>query len=687
MAADRTSRDIFRESNPYVGPRPFRQGEADRFFGRSVAAENLLNAWAGERVTVLHGPSAAGKTSLLQAGLFPQLSGQASVDVLPIGGLTLPASVPSSRNRYSFALLSRWVLLEEANVRDMSISDFLTARTANFTEPAARSILAVIDHFDELFDSFPDRQSERDEFIDELAAAIHQFPSLKLLIVVNDEQQANLRLYEHVIAPFQIRYIKLGRLTSEQALEAITRPLEGTGRSFGAGVAGELVEQLGIASYTDTEVARVAARHDEIEALFLQIVCRNLWSSLAVDEELITANHLRAFGDIDRALAGYYDSAVRAVQLETGESEERLRTWIESTFITEHGTRGTACRGLLTTAGMPNQVVDSFADTRIIATEYRSRSAWYQLGHDRMIVPIQEANSSWRSAHGLGTSQPAESRPPEELVSAAEAALAAGNFPTAHRFAAKAIEYYRKAADTRRLGYTLTLQSSIAGAEGDYREAERYLQDALSEFALLQDRELIARTLSAIADVNFARGDYAKAEQLQRAAVERLPVYVDAIVGLAYAEWYEGSPANAEATFALALGQDASSGRAAAGRGQVLAELAEYDSALANLDIALASVLPLEEEVDARSARALALSGLGRFEEADEEFAAARRQAPDRARTHRRAGNIAAMRQQNELAIIEFQLALDAKPSLPPWDEDHAHRFLAQLLEAGALLC
>jgi tetratricopeptide (TPR) repeat protein len=638
-------------------------------------------------VTILHGPSTIGKTSLLHAGVLPLLSIRKDFDLLPVGGLALSEVVPSSRNRYSFALLSRWGWFEEASDPDMSVSDFLLARSAALKSADTRSVLAVIDHFEGLFDAFPVRQPEREEFIDQLTEAISKIAAFRLLIIINDEYLTRLRSYERRTFPFPSRRIRLSALTPVDALEAITRPLAGTGRSFDAGVAEGLVERLGSVADTDMAGSSAPVHRGTVQPLFLQIVCQDIWTSLGADEELITARHLHAYGNIDQAIGRYYESAVHAAAFETGESEERLRIWVESNFITENGTRGTVCRGLVVTAGMPNQVADVFVRLHILASEERFRSTWYQLGHDRMIGPIQDANLAWRAANGTSASRSAKSVSPEQLISAAETALAAGNFPAAHRFASEAANCYKRFDNIRRAGYASTLQASISRAEGDNRATERYLQDALSEFSLLQDRELIARSLSALAEVYFADGDFDQAAQVQRAAVDRLPAYVDALIGLAFAEWYAGSPADAEATFALALGVSASAARATGGRGQVLAELGEYDKALANLDPVVFSVLPLEEEVDARSARAMALSGLGRTEEADKELAMASRQAPGRARTHRRAGRIAMLRQQNEHAIAEFRLALDAKPPLPTWDEENARRFLTQLLGAHTLLC
>jgi tetratricopeptide (TPR) repeat protein len=677
--------DVLHEFNPYVGPRPFHETDAGRFYGRNVAAQDLLDAWLSERVTILHGPSAVGKSSLLNAAVLPRVSGQPDLVLLPVASLAAHSLTASGVNRYVNTLLVRWARSAASDVFDVQISDFISTQSDNFSENNDnRIILAAIDHFEGLFTGSSTRPSECTEFIDQLAAAIRKIPALRLLLVINDEHLASLRRHEHQISPFSPRYVRLDALAPEAALAAITRPVEGTGRSFAPGTAEELVEKLSVASRADDDLP-YPALVDRVEPLFLQLVCRDMWASLRADEELITAGHLHSAADIDQAICRFYDLAVQAVHLATSEPEEKLRIWIESNFITEYGTRSAACRGIPTTAGLPNKVADAFVNARVLITEYRSRSTWYQLGHERMIDAIRRANGAWQVEHGGHASPSGGSAVPEELIKAATAALASGNFSAAHSFAEKVAEYYRGTSDLRRLGYALALQASISNAEDDYQRAEAYLEDALSKFTILEDRQLVTHTLSALADVSFADGSYNKAGELYRAAVDQLPTYVDAMIGLGFAEWYAGSPADAEATFALAQGQNASSSRAAGGRGQVLAELSEYDRALINLDTALQSGLPFEEEVDARSARALALSMASRPEEADQELATALRQAPDRARTHRRAGNIAAMRQQKDLAVTEFQRALEAKPPLPPWDEENARRYLARLLDLNSL--
>lgn len=683
---------------PYVGPRPFHQSEADRFFGRHLETRDVVSLWLGDRITILHGPPTVGKTSLLQAGVLPLVSRRANVDLLPVGGVgrqsARPAATRAPINDYSYELIGHWAQRGSPPQPRTSIAEFLLARTQHMSEHMSEqsgpySLLAAIDQFEMLFAGFPARQAERDKFIDELTEALRSLPTLKLLLIIGDDHLATLSSHEHRFGPHRFNYVRLGALSQGAASEALRRPLAGTGRAFGPGVAEELVNQLRTVVYTGLTGESATIRNDSVQPLLLQIVATHLWSSLPVGLRTITSSEIRASSDIDQVLAHFYDSAIRATQVETGVPEPELRSWVEATFITERGTRGTADRGLLMTANMTNEVADALERRHVLIAENHAWSTLYQLSQDGMVGAIRRANRNWRAGHKLeflpvaAPATSATSATPEAMLTSAEAALAEGDFPDAHRFAQTAMISYQRSGDTRRLAQALMVQAGIASDEGDLDAAEGHLNDALSAFALLEDRQSTVRVLSMLADIHFRAGNYRLAADFRRQAVDRLPTDVDALIGLGYALWYAGSPADAEATFAQAITSDAASASAFGGRGQVRAEMREYDTALPDLDGALSLGLSPVEEVDARSARALALVGLGRQEEADRELATARIQDPDRARTLRRVARIAEIRDQRDLALAEAKRALHASPPLPPWDESDARRLVTNLSDHG----
>ena len=67
--------------NPYLGLASFEEAHQDFFYGRDQEIQSLLRLVRRDVLTVLFGVSGLGKTSLLQAGLFPLLRQQ---NTLPI---------------------------------------------------------------------------------------------------------------------------------------------------------------------------------------------------------------------------------------------------------------------------------------------------------------------------------------------------------------------------------------------------------------------------------------------------------------------------------------------------------------------------------------------------------------------------------------------------------------------------
>ncbi|MCB0153161.1 MAG: FHA domain-containing protein, partial [Anaerolineae bacterium] len=120
-------------TNPYVGPRTFSQEESDRFFGRETEARELLSLVISERLVLFYAQSGAGKSSLINTRLVPQLR-QANLPVLPIGRVSgeLPEAVEAVDNIYIFNLL---LSMDESDGNPkrftrMTLSDFLVNLTS-----------------------------------------------------------------------------------------------------------------------------------------------------------------------------------------------------------------------------------------------------------------------------------------------------------------------------------------------------------------------------------------------------------------------------------------------------------------------------------------------------------------------------------------------------------------------------
>ena len=102
-----------RRSNPYIGPRAFRAGET--IYGRERELARLAALLIAERVVLLHSPSGAGKSSLIQAALIPRLAkptaeGGENFRVLPLARVQHEPPdmdrLPSGFNRYVYSTIA-----------------------------------------------------------------------------------------------------------------------------------------------------------------------------------------------------------------------------------------------------------------------------------------------------------------------------------------------------------------------------------------------------------------------------------------------------------------------------------------------------------------------------------------------------------------------------------------------------
>jgi tetratricopeptide (TPR) repeat protein len=230
-------------------------------------------------------------------------------------------------------------------------------------------------------------------------------------------------------------------------------------------------------------------------------------------------------------------------------------------------------------------------------------------------------------------------------MSTADAAtsLDAAGLDAARSEAARTAADCEASKDWRGLAVARRRQGEIAQAAGSLDDAEKHLRAALSLYVMLDDGYSAALVLVSLARIQLAIGDYVAAVDLSRQAAERVPGDTEALTILANAEWAAGSPADAEVTFSQVLRWDADAAPALAGRGEVRADRGSYALALDDLDRALKLGLERAAEADARSARALALAGLGRSAKARTELAESLRLTPGSARVLRRARRIEAL--------------------------------------------
>ncbi len=394
------------DPGPYVGPRPFEKDDALRFFGRHAEANELVSLIVAHPVVLLYAQSGAGKTSLLNAEVLPALAAR-GFEVIAgarVRGDGSAASIEGVKNVYAYNALVRLdgskTPIEK--LKGLSIKDYFAARPRL---PGREGIsplrVLLFDQFEEIFTSPVHRWQDRGDFFDLVGDAIDADPLLRVIFSMREEFIASIDPYARKLPDGIDTRFRLEPLREAAALLAVTAPLAGTGRSFKPGAAERLVDNLlkvpikSIGGVTDIS-------GEFVEPLHLQLVCSQLWESLAKDVTVIDERYIQDYGDVDDALAAYYERTVRQVAEESRVKEGTIRNWIERVLITSDGARGIVPQGDQSTAGLPNLVVGGLEKRYLIRTEMRGNKAWYELTHDRFVGPIRNSNKRWRSAVGAG---------------------------------------------------------------------------------------------------------------------------------------------------------------------------------------------------------------------------------------------------------------------------------------------
>ncbi len=239
------------ERNPFVGPRPFepRQVDRARFFGRDEEVREIVSLILSQPLLLVYALSGAGKTSLFNARIIPELEGE-DFEVFPVirVGSALPEGMTAEEDLNVF-LFNTLLSLDPGGEPDelaKASSEQLQGSLAKFLEerprkknargkPAPRVV--IFDQFEELFTLYRERWKQRARVFEEINAALEADPLLRVVIIMREDFVAQLEPYADLFPEgFRSRY-RIERLRDDAALQAVEGPLEATYRSFEAGVA------------------------------------------------------------------------------------------------------------------------------------------------------------------------------------------------------------------------------------------------------------------------------------------------------------------------------------------------------------------------------------------------------------------------------------------------------------------
>ncbi|MGI2902540.1 nSTAND1 domain-containing NTPase [Tolypothrix sp. VBCCA 56010] len=206
--------------NPYRGLESFEEKDSSLFFGRKALIEKLQKFIISQPLTVVLGASGSGKSSLVKAGLIPQLknSGQWRIFAPIRPGKSPFIALNNTLVKENFPIFTQPYKTFEQELQTL----YQSVKTWSQANPNTK-LLLFIDQFEELVTLCQnDKQSEI--FITGLARAIKAFPEqLRIVVTLRSDFEPQFR--DKALKPYwqKARFI-IPAMTRQELRSCITEP-------------------------------------------------------------------------------------------------------------------------------------------------------------------------------------------------------------------------------------------------------------------------------------------------------------------------------------------------------------------------------------------------------------------------------------------------------------------------------
>ena len=229
------------EQCPYRALEPFSRNTAKFFFGRTQLIEDLQSKLKLSNFVLLFGASGIGKSSVVQAGLTPELEKAGWKVLEPIVPWLEP--VKKLKDEVIQQLFPGQTRRKIQNIYSHIESNGLVSITQYL--PSEQQILIIIDQFEEVF-TVCSQKAEQEKFI-ELLTQVNQASNsrLKIVATVRADFVEDCLKYQSLTTLIQHQSIWIPPLEGEDLKQVITEPSERQNYSFEEGLPELIIQQIG----------------------------------------------------------------------------------------------------------------------------------------------------------------------------------------------------------------------------------------------------------------------------------------------------------------------------------------------------------------------------------------------------------------------------------------------------------
>jgi hypothetical protein len=392
----------------YPGAQPFPDTALSRrtFFGREQSSIALTDQILANRLVVVYAKSGLGKTSLLNAGVAPRLREAARLPLFvrvndirrgPLTSVLEAIRAEAERQQVEY-------------VHGESGSLWSFFKTVEFwRKDLLLTPVLICDQFEELFTLQPDQA--REMFLAELGSLVRGVPpsslpqgdsgvsnvppSVHVVLSLREDFLGTLEEGADYIPQIMDHRFRLMPLSCEAAVEAITGPAAIADPGFTTQpfrLQPEFVTTIvNYLAKSTGQVRNPSSRY--VEPFQLQLSCRRVEQIAALKQKTSSNEIVLSLTDIGgeaalaQTLASFYADAIRSVP------EKHLRPVVrrlcEQFLISPEGRRlSLEERELQRQLGVPAATLRQLVERRLLRTDRRSDSTYYELSHDALVEPI-----------------------------------------------------------------------------------------------------------------------------------------------------------------------------------------------------------------------------------------------------------------------------------------------------------
>jgi serine/threonine protein kinase len=371
------------DGNPFAGLAPFQEADADRFYGRTREVGAVLARLRQSPLIALAGPSGVGKSSLVRAGIVPQLkrSGEGWEAVIlrpgrsPLAALCaiqaeLARSATTAEAAASSPSSSGEVAPHRVPAELRAAPGQLGVALRAWAHREGRRVLVFVDQFEELFTLCAD-PDERAAFLACLDGVADDPSSpLRVLLSIRSDFLDRVAGHRHLADAIGHGLMLVPPLDRDGLRDALVRPVEAAGCRY---------EDTAI---IDDMLAAVAAAPGSLP--LLQFAAARLWTERDRDRRLLTRASYQSMGGIAGTLADHADHVLATTP---GREQSLVRSIFERLVTPERTRAVVSLDELRELPGDPDDIerlVHRLVDARLFVIEARS-------GAERTVEIVHES--------------------------------------------------------------------------------------------------------------------------------------------------------------------------------------------------------------------------------------------------------------------------------------------------------